>query len=131
MNRWTSFICIAFLVGGCADQDTTVSEVQFFTFHADWCGPCKTQEPIVERLERDFTGVTFHHVDVDVQSELTRKYKVDGVPCMVITVDGKETERFKGVSSYADLSAALSKYSGTNKGADGRIQQGPTLAAHP
>ena len=77
------------------------------------------QEPIVERLEKDFTTVTFHHVNIDEQRELTRKYNVESIPCMVITVDGKEMKRFVGVSSYRDLSAELSKHDGTTNGSSG------------
>lgn len=120
MNRWTSIIFfVALLVGGCDYQDTTLNGVHFFTFHAAWCGPCKLQEPIVEQLEKDFATVTFHHVNIDEQRELTRKYNVTSIPCMVITVDGKEVTRFVGVSSYRDLSAELSKHDGTANASSG------------
>jgi len=64
-------------------------------------------------LEREFTTVTFHHVNVDQQSDLAQKYGVNGIPCIVITVDGKEKRRFVGVTGYQALSAELSKYCGS------------------
>jgi len=131
VNRWTSIIILALLLGGCAEHDPALSGVHFFKFHADWCKPCRAQKPIVERLESDFSGVTFHHVDVDVQTELPQKHGVESIPCMVITVDGSEKERFLGLCTYSDLSAALTKYGGTNKGTDGRTGQSAVLVVHP
>lgn len=131
MNHWKSLVICTLLLGGCAEHDPVLSGVHFLKFHADWCKPCRAQKPIVERLERDFSSVTFHHVDVDKQTELTQKYGVESIPCMVITVDGREKERFLGLCTYSDLSAALTKHGGTNKGADGRSGQSAVLAVHP
>ena len=34
-------------------------------FHADWCGPCKTQDPIHEELEAEYPDVEFEKIDGD------------------------------------------------------------------
>ena len=54
-----------------------------------------------------------------MQTELTQEFGVESIPCMVIMVDGIEKERYQGLCTYSDLSAALTKHGGTNKGADG------------
>lgn len=107
-----AFTCLvlALVVVGCAENASTTQEVQFLKFYADWCAPCKVLQPIVGRLEQEFPGVVFKHINVDHERELAKKYKVDGIPCIVIVVDGKEKKRFLGVKSRETLAAELSKY---------------------
>lgn len=40
--------------------------VQLKDFYADWCGPCKTQDPILEEIEEDRDGnIEFEKINVD------------------------------------------------------------------
>jgi len=81
--------------------------VRLTDFYADWCGPCKTQDPILEDLEADYGDVEFAKVDVDEDQELANEYQVRSLPTLVIENDDGIVDRFVGVTQRSDLEAAL------------------------
>lgn len=81
-------------------------------FHADWCGPCKTQDPIVDDLEEDWGDrVTFEKIDVDENQDVANQYQVRSIPTIIIEDDDGVVERFVGVTQREDLEQALEKAS--------------------
>ena len=68
-------------------------------FSAVWCGPCKTLKPIFEEVKQAISGVQFEEYDVDSQHEVASKYNIRSVPTVIIEKDGKEINRFTGMSS--------------------------------
>lgn len=79
-------------------------------FYADWCGPCKTQDPILEDLEDDWGDrVTFEKIDVDENQDVANQYQVRSIPTIVVEDDDGVVERFVGVTQREDLEAALEK----------------------
>jgi len=78
-------------------------------FHADWCGPCKTQDPIVEELEDDYPDVDFEKVNVDEMQEVANEYQVRSLPTLIVENDDGIVERFVGVTQRDDLETALSQ----------------------
>ena len=77
-------------------------------FYADWCGPCKTQDSILEELEAD-RGDDFaiEKVNVDEEQELANDYQVRSLPTLVIENDDGVVERFIGVTQREDIEAAI------------------------
>lgn len=70
---------------------------EFVDFHADWCGPCKIMDPIIEQVEKDYTArVKFSKVDVEVEGEKAANLGVMGIPTFIIFKDGKEVSRKVG-----------------------------------
>jgi len=59
-------------------------------FTASWCGPCKAIAPYIEQIahERADTLVV-GKVDIDESEKLADKYGVQGVPTLLVFVDGK------------------------------------------
>ncbi len=88
------------------------SKVVLMDFFAEWCGPCKTQDPILEQVKKKFEDkVEFRKVDVDTNPELAAKYKINSIPTLIIEKDGAVLKQYTGVTSAnvleADLNAAL------------------------
>lgn len=79
-------------------------------FHADWCGPCKTQDPIIDELKEDWEDrVTFEKIDVDQNQDIANQYQVRSIPTIIVEDDDGVVERFVGVTQRNDLEAALQK----------------------
>ena len=76
-------------------------------FYADWCGPCKTQDPILEELEEDYGDVTFEKIDVDEAEDVANEYQVRSIPTIVVENDDGVVERFVGVTQREQLEDAL------------------------
>jgi thioredoxin 1 len=76
-------------------------------FYADWCGPCKTQDPILEDLEADYPDVEFEKIDVDAEQDVANEYQVRSLPTLVVENDDGIVERFIGVTQAEDIEAAL------------------------
>lgn len=77
-------------------------------FYADWCGPCKTQDSILEEIEADRGDeFTFERVDVDEEQELANDYQVRSLPTVVVETEDGVVDRFIGVTQREDIEAAL------------------------
>jgi thioredoxin 1 len=92
--------------------------VRLKDFYADWCGPCKTQDPILEELEADYGEVEFEKVDVDQNQDVANQYSVRSLPTLVIENDTGEVERFIGVTQREEIETAL-REAGAAATADG------------
>ena len=77
-------------------------------FYADWCGPCKTQDPIIEELSEDWGDrFSVERVNVDEDQETANEYQVRSLPTLIIENDDGVVERFVGVTQREDLEDAL------------------------
>ena len=77
-------------------------------FYADWCGPCKTQDPILEDIEEDWgERVQFEKIDVDENQDVANEYQVRSIPTLVVENDDGVVERFVGVTQREDIESAL------------------------
>ncbi|WP_396613477.1 thioredoxin (plasmid) [Haloferax sp. S1W] len=65
-------------------------------FYADWCGPCKMLEPIVETIAAD-TDALVAKVDIDEFQQLAGAYQVQSVPNVVFFADGEPKKRVVGM----------------------------------
>jgi thioredoxin 1 len=78
-------------------------------FYADWCGPCKMLEPIVEELAVE-TDATVAKVDVDRHQRLAQQYRVQGVPTMYLFADGEQVEQMVGVRQKDELQSLIEQH---------------------
>jgi thioredoxin 1 len=76
-------------------------------FYADWCGPCKTQDPILEDLEEEYEHVAFEKINVDEEQEVANEYQVRSLPTLIVENDDGVVERFVGVTQANDIEDAL------------------------
>src|SRR5690606_12737702 len=54
-------------------------------FRADWCGPCKMMEPLLEDLEKEFPeSLEVLQVDVDAHQDLARDYQAISIPFFLV-----------------------------------------------
>jgi thioredoxin len=89
-------------------ESSVKSGVYLVDFWADWCGPCKMQEPIINEIANDFSGkVTVAKVDIDANAELLQLYSISAIPTIIIFKDGEVNKRLVGVQNRETLKAAL------------------------
>ncbi len=59
-------------------------------FWAVWCGPCRTMEPIVERLAAKYSGkVVFGKLNVDEEPSISTRYDVQSIPTFMLFRNGR------------------------------------------
>ncbi len=67
-------------------------------FTAEWCGPCKILDPVIETLMPDMKGeARVFKVDTDVSPEISTKFKVIQLPTIIYFNTGKETYRSSSI----------------------------------
>ena len=73
--------------------DTVVlraSEPVLVDFWAEWCGPCKMIAPFLDELAAEMEGrVTVVKVNIDENPQTPRKYRVSGIPTMMLFKGGQ------------------------------------------
>lgn len=71
--------------------------VELLDFYADWCGPCKVMEPILEQLEQEYSGkVSIKKIDVDADNDTAASFGVMSIPTYIVLKDGQEVDRAIG-----------------------------------
>ncbi|EFJ37205.1 hypothetical protein SELMODRAFT_39013, partial [Selaginella moellendorffii] len=58
-------------------------------FWAEWCGPCKLVAPVVDWASEEYAGkLEVYKVDTDKSPGLVEKYKLYGLPTLVMFKNG-------------------------------------------
>lgn len=82
--------------------------VKLVDFYADWCGPCRAMEPVLEELKSEMAGkITIEKVDVDKEQERASSLGVLALPTFHVMKDDKIIEVLTGYRSKDDLKQRL------------------------
>ncbi len=73
-------------------------------FHAVWCGPCKTQSPILKDLATELGDkIRVIKIDVDQNNEIAGRYQIQSVPTIMVFKNGNVIYKQPGVHSKTQL----------------------------
>ncbi len=72
-------------------------------FYAEWCGPCKKLEPLLEDFSDDHAEIRVVQVNVDENADLARRYRVEAMPTLLVIRDGQEASRSVGLIPKQNL----------------------------
>jgi putative thioredoxin len=75
-------------------------------FWAEWCGPCKTLGPILEKIVRESGGaVRLVKVDVDKSPDLSAQLRIQSIPTVYAFRDGQPIDGFQGALPESQIKA--------------------------
>jgi putative thioredoxin len=106
-------------------------------FWAEWCGPCKTLGPILEKLAQEFNGAfMLAKIDVEAEPELSQAFQIRSIPTVVLVKGGQLVDGFQGALPEGQLREFL-KVHGIEAAAagttpeEGVSEEAPSLAIDP
>ena len=82
--------------------------VSLVDFGAPWCAPCRSQEPILEKLaDRYGKKATIASINIDDHPDLAARLNIKSIPTLIVFRNQKEILRFVGLQSDTTLAEAL------------------------
>ncbi|MFM2249721.1 MAG: hypothetical protein RLZZ358_648 [Bacteroidota bacterium] len=80
-------------------------------FYADWCGPCQTLSPVLEKVVAELQGkVTLFKVNVDKHPQLAQQFAIRSIPHLMLFKRGKILWRKGGLLTSAELLKQLKAF---------------------
>jgi thioredoxin len=71
---------------------------------APWCGPCHVIAPVVDQIASEMTGrLRVGKLNVDDNPLTARRFKISGIPCVLILESGREVDRLVGVQPKSEI----------------------------
>lgn len=106
-------------------------------FWADWCGPCKSLMPILEKLASEYQGsFLLAKVNADEQNMIAAQFGVRSLPTVMLIKDGQPLDGFTGAQTEVFVRQMLDKHlpkawEKTVQQANDHIAAGDFVAALP
>ena len=78
---------------------------------APWCGPCRMLAPAIEQLASELAGrVKVAKLNVDENQQTAGRFKISGIPAMLIFKGGREVDRIVGLAPKAQIAQRLQRF---------------------
>jgi putative thioredoxin len=92
---------------------------------AEWCGPCKTLGPILEKAVADTGGaVELVKVDVDQNPRIAQTFAVQSIPAVFAISNGQVVDQFIGALPEAQVAAFVQRLAPVPSEADTLVAVG-------
>jgi thioredoxin len=104
------------LTDGTFDQTVLSSDIPVLVdFWAPWCGPCWTMAPVIQEIANEYAGkIKTCKLNVDYSPNTNARYDIMYIPTFILFKDGRERERWVGVTPKGDITAAIDELVGVS-----------------
>ncbi|MFA6055294.1 MAG: thioredoxin [Thermodesulfovibrionales bacterium] len=97
-----------------ANWDDEVLKAQglvMIDFWAAWCGPCRMISPTVEELSKEYGGkLKVMKLNTDDNSEIASRYKIMGIPTIMLFKNGAKVDQIVGVVPKQQLKEKIDSF---------------------
>ena len=90
--------------------DGSATALVLVDFWAEWCGPCKTLTPILERVVAASGGrATLVKIDVDKHQAIAAQFRVQSIPTVYAFIAGQPVDGFQGALGEREVKAFVDR----------------------
>ena len=87
------------------------SKLTLIKFTADWCGPCKAINPILETIsEKMADKIVIANHDVDSQPNFATANAIRSIPTLFLYKDGSHVDTLVGGTDQTNIEAFINKH---------------------
>lgn len=80
-------------------------------FWADWCAPCKTLMPLLEKIAGEYAGqFVLAKVNCDEEQHIAQQFGVRNLPTVMVLKDGQPVDGFVGAQTETAVRQMLEKF---------------------
>ena len=79
-------------------------------FGAAWCGPCKSLQPVIEKIAAAYEGrAVLGEIDIEEAAETTEEFAIRSVPTLLFFKNGEIVpgKKIVGATSEAKITAVI------------------------
>ncbi|MBC7497130.1 MAG: tetratricopeptide repeat protein [Sphingomonadaceae bacterium] len=90
--------------------DGSANTLVLVDFWAEWCGPCKTLTPILERAVAATGGrASLVKIDVDAHQAIAAQFRVQSIPTVYAFIGGQPVDGFQGALGEREVKAFIDR----------------------
>ncbi|WP_041523719.1 thioredoxin [Gilvimarinus agarilyticus] len=91
--------------------DASFGKLVMVDFWADWCEPCKSLMPLLEKIAAEYPdNLVLAKINADDQQMLASQFGVRSLPTVMLIKDGQPVDGFTGAQPEAQIREMLDKY---------------------
>lgn len=80
-------------------------------FYADWCGPCRIQGPILEKISKKYEGkIQVYKVDTEENPELSATFGIRSIPSLLFIPKNGKPSMNPGLLQESQLEQVVNEY---------------------
>lgn len=91
-------------------------------FWAEWCGPCKSLTPVLERIAHEAKGAfLLAKINVDDNQELAAQLGIQSIPTVIAFKNGRPVDAFAGALPESEIKKFITRWGGATPKADSAV----------